>query len=122
MKQRTRVYILSLILFAVTAWLAEAQQAESSSARGPIVRTTSGLVQGFVDSTTTPVALNKWLGVPFAEDTSGANRWRPPVPIKATSQGIINATAYGPACMQGRCAISLHTLRISHSHLYMRIS
>ncbi|KAH9485790.1 Para-nitrobenzyl esterase [Psilocybe cubensis] len=104
MRQRTKVYFLSLILFAVSVWTAKAQHAgpDPSTSRGPIVLTTSGRVQGYVDSTTTPVALNKWLGVPYAEDTSGANRWRPPVPVKANLNEVINATVYGPACMQGR--------------------
>ncbi|PPQ86399.1 hypothetical protein CVT25_003579 [Psilocybe cyanescens] len=101
MKQRTRIFVLSLVLFAAT-WPVESQNTESTSGHFPIVRTTSGLVRGYVGSTTTPVALNKWLGVPFAEDTSDANRWRPPIPIKTTSQDIFNATVYGPACLQGR--------------------
>ncbi|TCD67432.1 hypothetical protein EIP91_012404 [Steccherinum ochraceum] len=65
-----------------------------------LVSTTSGLVQGFLDTNTTSVPLNKWLGVYFAEDTSGANRWTPPK--KTFRPGVQNATAFGPACMQGR--------------------
>lgn len=67
-----------------------------------LVHTTSGLLQGFLDTNTTSVPLNKWLGVPFADDTSGANRWRPPQPVKVKAGHVINATAFGPACMQGR--------------------
>lgn len=66
-----------------------------------IVHTTSGPVFGYVDSTTTEISLNKWLGIPFAEDTGGQNRWRPPIPRRPTNS-LINATAYGPACLQGR--------------------
>ena len=74
----------------------------SGSGSNLLVHTTSGLVQGFLDTTTTDVPLKKFLGVPFAADTSGANRWRPPQPVKVTPGKVINATAFGPACMQGR--------------------
>ncbi|KAI0759813.1 carboxylesterase [Irpex lacteus] len=67
-----------------------------------LVKTTSGLIQGFLDANTTSVSLNKWLGVPYADDTSGKNRWRPPQPVKVKTGHIINASAYGAACMQGR--------------------
>ncbi|KIP07292.1 hypothetical protein PHLGIDRAFT_30076 [Phlebiopsis gigantea 11061_1 CR5-6] len=76
--------------------------ATQDSATGLRVQTTSGLIQGFLDTDTTDVPLKKWLGVPYADDTSGANRWRPPQPAKVKQGQIINATAYGPACMQGR--------------------
>lgn len=76
--------------------------ATQDSATGLQVQTTSGLIQGFLDTDTTDVPLKKWLGVPYADDTSGANRWRPPQPAKVKQGQIINATAYGPACMQGR--------------------
>ena len=68
-----------------------------------LAQTTSGLVQGFLDNTTTPdVPLKKWLGVPYADDTSGANRWRPPQAVKVKPGRVLDATAFGPACMQGR--------------------
>ncbi|ESK84633.1 acetylcholinesterase precursor [Moniliophthora roreri MCA 2997] len=69
-----------------------------------IVSTTSGKVQGFVD-TSIPginIPLKKWLGVRYADDTSGENRWRPPQHVKVEKKGVFNATAYGPACLQGR--------------------
>ncbi|KZT40310.1 alpha/beta-hydrolase [Sistotremastrum suecicum HHB10207 ss-3] len=69
-------------------------------APGPIVATTSGLVQGYLDTNTTSTQLHKWYGVRFAQDTSGNNRWKPPQPYFGT--GIFNATAFGPACLQGR--------------------
>lgn len=69
---------------------------------GLIVQTTSGLVQGFLDATTASIPLKKWLGVPFADDTAGKNRWRAPQPVKVKPGHVFNATAFGPACMQGR--------------------
>ena len=67
-----------------------------------LVQTTSGLIQGFLDTNTTDVPLKKWLGVPYAGDTSGQNRWKPPQPVQVQPGQVINASAYGPACMQGR--------------------
>ncbi len=65
-----------------------------------LVPSTSGLVQGFLDINITSAPLNKWLGIRYAADTSGKNRWRPPQSV--VIQGIFNARAYGPACLQGR--------------------
>ncbi|KAF9465144.1 carboxylesterase [Collybia nuda] len=66
-----------------------------------LVSTTIGPVQGYSDANTTTTQLNKWLGIPFAQDTSEKNRWKAPQPLRP-SRTIFNATAYGPACMQGR--------------------
>ncbi|KAK7032129.1 hypothetical protein VNI00_013303 [Paramarasmius palmivorus] len=84
----------ALILVASQAWASEL-----------VVSTTSGRVQGLAD-TSTPgidIPLKKWLGVRYAADTSGENRWRPLQPVTAKEkEGVFNATAYGPACFQGR--------------------
>ncbi|KAF8058614.1 carboxylesterase [Lyophyllum atratum] len=69
---------------------------------GLIVSTTSGRVQGYLDIATTAAPLKKWLGIPYAQDTAAENRWKPPQPIKCASGPIFDATAYGPACLQGR--------------------
>lgn len=67
----------------------------------PVIQTTSGPVQGYLDTNTTAVSLNKWLGMRFAADTSGANRWLPPQPVARDPSTVFDATAYGPACIQG---------------------
>ena len=90
---------LSVVLLAVNV---SASSESLPSSKDLLVHTTSGLIQGFLDTYTTDVPLKKWLGVPFADDTSGANRWRPPQPVKVTPGKVLNASAYGPACMQGR--------------------
>ncbi|KAF8161558.1 carboxylesterase [Crassisporium funariophilum] len=91
-----------LFLLACLGSCVVAAEVSQDHGTGLLVKTTSGLVNGYIDSQTTPVALKKWLGMPFAEDTSGKNRWRPPVPLISSSKTVFNATAYGPACMQGR--------------------
>ncbi|KAH6897943.1 carboxylesterase [Coprinopsis sp. MPI-PUGE-AT-0042] len=59
-------------------------------------------VSGFLDTNTTSVPLKKWLGIPFAQTTDGKNRWKPPVRIVPEYSSVFNASAYGPACLQGR--------------------
>lgn len=41
-----------------------------------------------------------FLGIPYAQDTSGENRFKPPVPYKYTPGSTIDATKPGPACPQ----------------------
>lgn len=41
-----------------------------------------------------------FLNIPYGEDTSGANRFKPPVPHVPSPGTEIVATAYGPACPQ----------------------
>lgn len=94
-------HILALTSCVLLAALRVVSAAEQGN-KEVLVETTSGLLQGFIDTTTTDVLLKKWLGVPYADDTSGANRWRPPQPVKVKEGQVINASAYGPACMQGR--------------------
>ncbi|OCB92268.1 ABC protein [Sanghuangporus baumii] len=74
------------------------------SASNPLlVRTTSGPVLGFLDNTTVPTTpLQKWYGIRYAQDTSGARRWRPPKRFVDNSGRVFNASEFGPACMQGR--------------------
>ncbi|KAF9262533.1 carboxylesterase [Marasmius fiardii PR-910] len=73
------------------------------SGDGLAVSTTSGIVAGFADKSVpgVDVPLKKWLGIRYAADTSFENRWKPPQPVPK-NDGVYNATAYGPACLQGR--------------------
>ncbi|KAF1934638.1 hypothetical protein EJ02DRAFT_429169, partial [Clathrospora elynae] len=38
-----------------------------------------------------------FLGIPYAQDTSGKNRFKPPVPFAYTPNSVIDATKPGPA-------------------------
>jgi hypothetical protein len=95
-------HLLALAGCVLLTALRVVAQANGQASDGLLVQTTSGLIQGFLDVNTTDVPLKKWLGVPFADDTSGKNRWRPPQPVQVKSGQVFNATAFGPACMQGR--------------------
>lgn len=91
-------FIISLLLALVTA---QNETSNASSKNSLLVQSTSGPILGYLDDTTVPsTPLQKWYGVRFAQDTSGENRWTPPKPF--TSNEVFNASAFGPACMQGR--------------------
>lgn len=62
------------------------------------VNTTVGIVNGAVNASTPNVA--HFLGIPFAEAPVGNLRWAPPVAKAVVPGGNINATAFGPACVQ----------------------
>ncbi|MDT7845584.1 carboxylesterase/lipase family protein [Streptomyces justiciae] len=59
-----------------------------------VVRTDAGQVRG--DSRD---GYDEWLGIPYAADPSGANRWKPPQPVAKWS-GVRNTTAFGNRCAQ----------------------
>lgn len=49
-----------------------------------------------------PQAVEAWRGIPYAQDTGGANRFRPPVPLAAVKAGDVvevkRADAFGQIC------------------------
>ncbi|MGW1715236.1 carboxylesterase/lipase family protein [Streptomyces sp. NPDC002156] len=59
-----------------------------------VVRTDAGKVRG--ESRT---GYDEWLGIPYAADASGRNRWKSPQPVAKWS-GVRNATAFGNRCAQ----------------------
>lgn len=69
----------------------------TKASRGHVraVNTTSGVVHGFE-----PVpGVHAYLGIPYATPPLGALRFLPPQPVQH-SEKPIDATAYGPSCMQ----------------------
>ncbi|MEM8499422.1 MAG: carboxylesterase family protein [Pseudomonadota bacterium] len=66
----------------------------------PVVQTATGLsFQGQWSKEHSRVA--QYLGIPFAKPPVGSLRWRAPQPVDAT-QDVIDASGFGPACMQNR--------------------
>lgn len=48
-----------------------------------------------------PHPVEAWRGIPYAQSTAGANRFRPPVPLEPYDAGeavVEQATAFGPVC------------------------
>ncbi|KAI0392809.1 putative lipase [Xylariaceae sp. FL0594] len=54
-----------------------------------------------------------FLGVPFGEDTSGMNRFKPPRAVKHARGTVVDATSYGPACPQKLVSGGAHIFAVS---------
>lgn len=80
--------LASLLLCAAAVAVASAEPVPD------VVRVSTGLVRGVRDDARN---VRHFLGVPFAEDAGGANRFAPPVPKKAW-EGTLDATAFGHGC------------------------
>ena len=61
-----------------------------------ITKTESGMVQGYPG---TDARITVYKGIPFAADTSGENRWRPPQPVKPW-EGVRKCYEFAPITMQ----------------------
>lgn len=84
-------------LLSALVGLASLVCVRASTCETPLdVKTTSGEVVGFVNSTAPSV--RQFLGVPYAEPPLGCLRFQPPV--RKTHAGRIQATTYAPSCMQ----------------------
>ncbi|ETN40053.1 uncharacterized protein HMPREF1541_04328 [Cyphellophora europaea CBS 101466] len=55
-----------------------------------------------------------FLGVPYAQDTGGANRFKPPQLHVPDNDSTVDATAYGPACPQVMGLPPLYPLTLSN--------
>ncbi|HVW84544.1 MAG TPA: carboxylesterase family protein, partial [Bryobacteraceae bacterium] len=73
---------------------AEQQKTPSNVPATPVVEISSGKVRGFSSG-----GVAVFLGVPYGESTTGANRFMPPVKRKPWT-GIRNCLSYGHSCPQ----------------------
>lgn len=64
-----------------------------------ILEVEDGKLEGTVMKTRENFNFHAFLRIPYAEPPVGYLRFEPPVPKKAWD-GILNATSYGPMCMQ----------------------
>jgi carboxylesterase type B len=98
--------LVTRALTAPTLWLAliatdgRVALGRTQDCPGQTVVTRTGAVCGKIQSVEGR-ALNAYLGIPYAESTAGANRWRPPV-LKAAWTGVRPALEYGNACPSPR--------------------
>ncbi|KAJ0418584.1 Alpha/Beta hydrolase protein [Aspergillus carlsbadensis] len=72
-------------LLAVAVWASELK-----------VSTTSGIVQGFYNDSSTHT-VRAFLGIPYAQPPVGTRRWAPPV-AKHSPRDRVDGREYGPAC------------------------
>jgi hypothetical protein len=98
------MYAHSLLL-AAASFLGIAEAGVSSKRQdGPLyIDSTSGLLHGIVDAATPNV--RQFLGVPYADAPLDNLRFKAPepfpvAPTRSKRTNILEATAYGPNCMQ----------------------
>jgi para-nitrobenzyl esterase len=91
--RRSRAAVATLAGLAVAA-LATAGFAGQKIQRGTLIHLADGDVQGHTSG-----GAREFLGIPFAATPVGALRWRPPAPV-VPWQGVLQASAYAPACAQ----------------------
>ncbi|WP_210588779.1 carboxylesterase/lipase family protein [Streptomyces sp. GESEQ-35] len=93
---RATLAIVSLLALGLTAPVVARAQSPDSASRptSTTVATSDGKVRG--DRRT---GYDEWLGIPYAADASGTNRWKPPQPVTKWS-GVRDATAFGNRCAQ----------------------
>ncbi len=86
------------LILCVAMWLAASAPAFAEDA--PVVDAPAGVLKGQAEG-----ALNVFKDVPYAVPPVGALRWKPPGALPRW-QGVREATAYGPACVQPQSALS----------------
>ncbi|KAI1313523.1 putative lipase [Xylaria venustula] len=89
-------------LFTTAALAAWATSCSATYAGPYVVDDTQGVTYKGLDRN----GIEVFLGIPFGEDTSGANRFKPPRPYTHARGAIVDATSYGPACPQSIKAAS----------------
>ena len=96
MRNRQGINCSSGYFFALALALPVAQAVAARAAEQ--VKITSGTLQG---TTVAGTNVRAFLGIPFAAPPVGKLRWQPPQPVDPW-QGVRQAVAFGPRCMQLR--------------------
>ena len=82
----------------------------------PVAKTGSGAVAGLRDER----GVLAFKGVPYAADTGGENRFRPPQP-RAPWTGVYEAAAYGPNCPQMAMGLAIESAAQSEDCLRLNV-
>ncbi|KAI0974806.1 carboxylesterase 3 [Xylaria arbuscula] len=71
-------------------------------------------------SSSTPRAIEAYLGVPYAQTTAGQNRFRPPQAVSTQAQpGVIyHALKYGDICPPGKTGVGGHSENCLNANIY----
>ncbi|MEZ0113496.1 para-nitrobenzyl esterase [Catenulispora sp. EB89] len=91
--RRLRLFVGAGLSFALVLSVGGAAMAAGAADPG-VVHTSAGAVRG----TTTPT-MDEYLGIPYAEPPTGAERWQRPIP-KRPWTGVLDATRFGANCPQ----------------------
>lgn len=87
--KKAGIFLTGLVLAALVSCASAPDMSQA-------VRTENGAITGkYADGVTS------FRGIPYAEPPVGDLRWKPPVP-KAAWEGALDATHFGPACVQPR--------------------
>jgi para-nitrobenzyl esterase len=106
--------VLTGVMLGIVALVLSVRSHQSALAQP--VRVENGLVQGTLEN-----GLTVYRGIPFAAPPVGELRWRAPRPVPRWN-GILNATEFKPACMQGELKIpGLAVDTMSEDCLYLNI-
>jgi len=103
---RRRLLMLGLVSFTTLAllglWLGGNRLPSLPIFKGwrPTVTLRQGTIVGFEAKTGYPHATEQFLGIPYALSPTGARRFGPPIPVKA-SKGNFDASKYGCRCPAG---------------------
>lgn len=118
----TALAITSATLAAVATAQPYARAGDSSSPAAPTVTVSSGAISGITTQIpTSNTTVHKFLGVPFAAAPVGDLRFDLPQPPPVWGNTtVLNATAYGSACMQANEASTL-LVGQSEDCLYLNI-
>ena len=104
---RLRIHLSLFCLAVLSAGCSDPPDEESPASSTPPesqtvgldVQVTGGAIRGTGD--TSPGGLKQYHGIPYAAPPTGDLRWAPPAPVVAW-QGVRDAGAPGPVCMQRR--------------------
>jgi len=78
----------------------------TATTTGPVVRVLNGSYEGL--HLPAPFDQDIFLGIPYAQDTGGLNRFRPPQTLEDKWDGLRDAKRYGPACPDAQIAVDGH--------------
>jgi para-nitrobenzyl esterase len=101
------VMVSGLLTMSVGAW----------QTTGEPVKTTAGAVRG---TTIAGTAIRVFKGIPYAAPPVGELRWHAPRPAIAW-EGVRDATAFGPACLQGKIFGDIHFDDLSEDCLTLNV-
>jgi para-nitrobenzyl esterase len=90
MKKKANCFVFAILLFVTQAGF-------SQSPKGiPVIKIADGTISG---TTNYSKSINIFKGIPFAAPPIGANRWRPPQPVKKW-KGILKCDSFSASPMQ----------------------
>jgi carboxylesterase type B len=75
---------------------------------------TISTAQGIIQGTHLQSSVRRWLGIPYAASTAGANRWTVPKPPPVIPQGsAFDASSFGDSCPQDLSSSNLELIKLA---------